>query len=159
LQRPTHTSYALHCRCNVRTKSREYPVATWAAACTLQPVRAATANTTLHMAMEWRGNTTGSIPFELGFRCPCASQAAYLPTTPPVYSCRSGLSVLMQGTNAQGQAVVLPFSMSISQKSSSEATYHVAILQQRTLQQVCNGISACHVPACAIDNAVLGSSL
>jgi hypothetical protein len=74
------------------------------------------------------GSATGTVPV--------LPQAAHLPVTPSVYSCRAGMSVLMQGTNAQGQAIIHPFSMDITKKTTVDSTFHVAILKPRTMAQV-----------------------
>jgi hypothetical protein len=58
------------------------------------------------------------------------------PTVAPPYSCRSGLSVLLQGNSGQNSTLVQPFSLNINRKVIADDKYHVASLQPRTMQQV-----------------------
>jgi hypothetical protein len=61
--------------------------------------------------------------------------AGPMPTACPLYSCRSGLSVLMQSSNPSGAAEIKPFNLTISHKTVSDQMHYVAIFQERTMQQ------------------------
>lgn len=54
---------------------------------------------------------------------------------PPPYSCRAGLSVLMQGLGPQGRRQALPFRLALKRRPGNglEEPYHVATMQQCTL--------------------------
>ena len=83
---------------------------------------------------------------------PCVAQSIPV-SQPPVWSCRSGLAVLLNssGTNtATGTPAALPFHLAIKKKMGLDEVYHVVTLEAVTLQQVggCGGLMSVCVSLC-----------
>jgi hypothetical protein len=57
-------------------------------------------------------------------------------TAPPPYSCRSGLSLLLQAVGPQGRPQPVPLRMSIKRRPGVEDTHHVMCFQEGTMKQV-----------------------
>lgn len=70
-------------------------------------------------------------------RCTCSACTQVLPpeSIAPAFSCRSGLSVLMSTTTAQG-ADALPFRLDMKKTVQGSETFHVVGMQPRTLEKV-----------------------
>ncbi len=73
-----------------------------------------------------------------------------LPSSVPPWSCRSGLSVLLQGVTVQDKLVPRPFSLSVQTRvtggQGTQELAYVARLTERTLREVraelCSGAAA-----------------
>jgi hypothetical protein len=57
-------------------------------------------------------------------------------SAPPPYSCRSGLSVLLNELGSQGRSNAVPFRMAMKRQQHGDETLHVSCLEKRSLSQV-----------------------
>jgi hypothetical protein len=61
-------------------------------------------------------------------------------TLPPVFSCRSGLPVLLNTVTKQGPPAPKPFKLTITKKESDLSEINIMQFEELTMDQVC----ACH---------------